>query len=196
MGLTSHRPSGSIRWLASPNLAHSLLSNRQAPELCWANCRHRCDLPVVTAKARTRLPRPADSGRCSDLRSYADSRRRERRRAGPVSEDSRQRRGHSHGRITRPPESAAGHAGQDDRPADPQAAAEKLLPRLAARAAATCREGTCRRRWLTWKEAMGISKVSKSQVTQLAKELDGVVRSFRERSPTAASSAFGYTHWC
>ena len=47
-------------------------------------------------------------------------------------------------------------------------------------------------------QSLGIEKLSKSQVSQLSKELDGVVKSFRERplaGPRARTSTSGSTRW-
>ena len=80
-----------------------------------------------------------------------------------------------------------------DRPADPQAPARDLLPgwlleprRRAEKAftavgAEAYLLGVSTRKVEDLVRSLGIERLSKSQVSQLSKELDGVVKSFRER---------------
>jgi hypothetical protein len=66
---------------------------------------------------------------------------------------------------------------------EPRRRAEKALTAVVAEAYLL---GVSTRKVEDLVQALGIEKLSKSQVSQLAKELDGVVRSFRERPLTGA----------
>src|SRR5512138_3370075 len=66
---------------------------------------------------------------------------------------------------------------------EPRRRAEKALTAVVAEAYAL---GVSTRKVEDLVQALGIEKLSKSQVSQLAKELDGVVKSFRERPLTGA----------
>ncbi len=69
---------------------------------------------------------------------------------------------------------------------EPRRRAEKALTAVVAEAYAL---GVSTRKVEDLVQALGIEKLSKSQVSQLAKELDGVVKSFRER-PLAGSFTY------
>lgn len=66
---------------------------------------------------------------------------------------------------------------------EPRRRAEKALTAVVAEAYAL---GVSTRKVEDLVQALGIEKMSKSQVSQLAKELDGVVKSFRERPLTGS----------
>ena len=66
---------------------------------------------------------------------------------------------------------------------EPRRRAEKALTAVVAEAYAL---GVSTRKVEDLVQALGIEKLSKSQVSQLAKELDGVVKSFRERPLTGS----------
>ena len=100
------------------------------------------------------------------------------------------------------PGPAVGHPGRDDRAGDPQAAAGLLFPGLAAgtappvRAGADQRDrdqlpaGRLRAAGGELAETLGIQSLSKSQVSELSKSLDGAVEQFRSRPLDAGPYRF------
>lgn len=100
----------------------------------------------------------------------------------------------SPGRVNsrkRVPAPGVGHQSRDGRAGDPEAAAGHLLPGVAAGAAPPGRAGAghgrghqlpagvSTRRVKKLAESLGVTKLSKSQVSLMAAELDGMVTSFR-----------------
>ena len=103
----------------------------------------------------------------------------------------------------RVPAAGLGHPGRDDRAGDPEAAAGHLLTRSGCWSGAAGRSG----RWPPWwrrryllgvstrrveklAESLGVTKLSKSQVSVMAAELDEMVASFRSRPLDAGPYTF------
>ena len=102
----------------------------------------------------------------------------------------------------RVPGPAVGHPDGHDRAGDPAAADRQLLPGLAAGSAPLVRQalvsvvatsyllGVSTRRVEKLADTLGIKSLSKSQVSQLAKSLDGAVEQFRSRPLDAGPYRF------
>ena len=101
------------------------------------------------------------------------------------------------------PAPGVGHPRRQHRPGDPQAAGGQLLPGLAAGAAPAGRVrpwssvvatsyllGVSTRRMEKLVEQLGITRLSKSQVSEMAKDLDAQVEAFRTRPLDAGPYTF------